>query len=101
MAIVLAFGGLLLMATQSSARIEFTEHFAGQVDETDMATLYFISLSTVFAFLAFKVYLLIVVYSLYKELILQQILNYPMTLTNQPLQKVIIIDDNRMKFSNN
>lgn len=101
MAIVFAFGGLFLMSVQSNARIEFTEHFAGQVDENDMAMLYFISLSTVFAFLVFKVYLLIVIYSLYKELILQQILEYPMTMTTSPLQKVIIIDDNRMKFSHN
>lgn len=66
-----------------------------------MGTLYAISLAFALGYLAFKVYLLLVIYSLYEELRSKQNVDDPITLTAPPLQNVIAIDDNQMKFSYN
>lgn len=97
MALFIAFFGLIFIASQSNYQIEFAEHFADRLNETEIDMLFMASVVTVYAFLIFKVYLLLVIYSLYAELRSK----HPMTLTAPPLQNVTVIDDNQIKFFNN
>lgn len=97
MAVFIAFFGLILIASQSNYQIEFAEHFADRLDEKEIDMLFMASVITVYGFLIFKVYLLLVIYSLYAELRSK----YPMTQTAPPLQNVTVINDNQIKFFNN
>lgn len=97
MALFIAFFGLILIASQSNYQNKFAGHFADRLDETEIDNFFMASVITVYAFLIFRVYLMLVIYSLYAELRSK----YPMTSTAPPLQNVTVIDDNQIKFFNN
>lgn len=97
MVLFIAFFGLILIASQSNYQIEFAEHFSDRLNETEIDMLFMASVITFYAFLIFRVYLLLVIYSLYAELRSK----HPMTLTAPPLQNITVIDDNQIKFFNN